>query len=154
MGESYPTEEELSIWELLALTRQTMFKARSKEIGIYGISSSRAYVLSAIDALKEKATPSKIARWHFREPHTISEVLTRMEKEGLVKKTRDLKKKSMVRIELTEKGRELEAISNERYSVHRIISSLNKEQRKQLKQCLQTLLDKSLKELGVSYEID
>lgn len=151
MNESSPTKGELSLWELLALTRQVMFKVRTKEVGVHGISATKGYILSAIDDLRGQATPSTIAQWHFREQHTISEVLTRMEKEGLVRKRRDLKKKSMVRIELTEKGRDLEHKSDKRYSVHRIMSSLNNEQRQQLKHCLQILLDSSLKELGVSH---
>ena len=142
------------LWELLARTRQVMFKARTTEIKKYNISATKAYVLSAIADLGEHATPSEIARWHYREQHTISEVLTRMEKEGLVTKKRDSKKKSIVRINLTEKGRELEHKSNERYSVHRIISSLNKEERRQLRCYLEKLLYSSLKELQVSREID
>jgi DNA-binding MarR family transcriptional regulator len=41
-----------------------------------------------------------------REPHTITKLLHRMEKVGLVTKTNDLEKKNMVGVSITEKGQQ------------------------------------------------
>ena len=153
MDRMTPTKEELSLWRLLALVRQAMLRSRMKEIAEYNVSPTKAYILSAIEDLGDKATPTRIAQWRLREPHSISEILSRMEKEGLVKRVRDLKNKSMVRIELTKKGQEIKSITSRRYPIHKIMSSLNKEQRQQLKQCLQILLEHSLKEIGITHEI-
>ena len=148
-----PTKEELSLWRLLALVRQAMLRSRTKELTEYNISPTKAYILSAIEDLGEKATPTRIAQWRLREPHSISEILSRMEKEGLVKRIRDMKNKSMVRIELTKKGQEIKSITSKRYPIHRIMRCLSSEQHEQLKDCLEVLLEQSLKESGVTHEI-
>ncbi len=108
MEERSPTKEELSLWRLLTLARQAMLEARTKELVECNVSPTKAYILSAVEELGDRATPTRIALlWRLREPHSISESLTRMENEGLVKRVKDLKNKSMVRIELTKKGREI-----------------------------------------------
>ena len=119
----------------------------------YNISASRGAVLFAIQAIGEEATPAEIARWLFREPHSISELLSRMERDGLVRRVKDLCRKNLVRIVLTEKGREVYHKSTKRELVCEIMSSLSEEERQQLRSCLQKLRDKALKELRIEHGI-
>jgi DNA-binding MarR family transcriptional regulator len=72
-----------------------------------------------------------------------------MEKEGLVRKTKDLERKNLIRVSLTEKGQQAYYQSSRLESVHRIMSSLSEEERQQLSSCLETLRDRALKELGM-----
>jgi len=96
-----------------------------------------------------KATVGEIARWTLREPHSVSELLSRMEKEGLVRKVKELGKKSGVRVVLTEKGREAYYKSTARESIYETMSSLSEEERQQLRSCLRKLRYKALTQLAV-----
>ncbi len=141
------------LWALLAQTRDVIFKARQKELHRYGISAIRSAALSAIQAIGGKATPAEISRWLFREPHSVSELLSRMEREGLVTKTKDLDRKNLVRIELTDKGYDAYYQSMTQESIYKIMSSLSYEECQQLMSCLRTLRDEALKELGIEPQV-
>ena len=88
---------------LLNQATDATLRARQKELDRYGISAAQAAVLFIIQAIGEKATPAEITRWLFREPHSVSGMLSRMEKQGLVRKVKDLDGKNLVRIAMTEK---------------------------------------------------
>jgi len=79
--------------------------------------------------------------------------LIKMEQEGLVTKSNDLPRKNQVRLELTDKGHEAYSQAAKRESVHKIMSSLSKEQYKQLKSILKILRDAALKEVGEKREL-
>ena len=143
---------DYNLWILLHQTTDAALRARQKELDQYSISVIEVGVLVVIQAIGEKATPSEISRRIFREPHTVSALLNRMEKRGLVRKTQDLDRKNMVRVSITEKGRQAYDKSTRRKSISKIISSLSKEERQQLRSCLQKLRNKAFKELIVEYK--
>ena len=130
---------------LLTQARDAMMKARRKELTRYHISPRQSAVLFYIQAIGNKATPAEISRGLFRESHSISEILGRMEKQGLLRKIRDLRRKNMVRVELTEKGREACNHSEKRASIDKIFSTLSNEERQQLRFYLERLRDKALR---------
>ena len=153
MKNSLFDDQDYNLWRLLGQTRQACFKARQKELAQYGISTRQAAVLFSIRAIGDKATPAEISRWLIREPHSVSELLTKMEKRGLVTKVKDLDRKNLVRVMLTDKGREAYHQSTKRESVHEILSCLSKEERQQLWSGLKALRDKAMKEIGIEYEM-
>ena len=126
-----------------------MLRAREKELSQYGISAKQAAVLNVIEVMGEGTTVGEISRWLYREPHSTSTQLTRMEKQGLITKVKERKRKPIVRVYITEKGREAYKNAIRREVVHRIIPSLSKEQRQQLAVCLEILRDKALEELAI-----
>lgn len=142
-------DQDGDLWKLLAQTRDAIFKARRKELHRYGITATQGAALFAIQAVGDKATPAEISRWLFREPNSISELLGRMEKQGLVRKTKNLDRKNLVRVELTEKGYQAYHRAIRQESIHKIMSSLSAEQRQILTSCLRTLRDEALGELGI-----
>jgi DNA-binding MarR family transcriptional regulator len=71
-----------------------------------------------------------------------------MEKDGLIKKVKDLDRRNLVRVALTEKGKEALRQSSKRESIHRIMSGLSQEERRQVKTSLQKLWNKAMEELG------
>ena len=78
----------------------------------------------------------------------MSEILNRMEKQGLVRKAKNLDRKNLVRVELAEKGIGAYNQSSRRESLHRIMSYLSDEERRQLNAILSTLRDRALREAG------
>ena len=138
-----------SAWVMLHQTRDAIFKVREKELKKYGISTTKASVLFNIQAIGYKATPSEIARHLLRESHSVSTILSRMEKQGLVRKVNDLDRKNMVRVYLTEKGQQVYHKATKRESICKIMSCLSDEECRQLISLLKKLRNKALKELGI-----
>ena len=143
-------------YDLSALLQQAsdaLYKAREKELYQYGVSPIGAMALFVIQTVGDKATPAEIARWLFREPHSVTGLVNRMVKEGLVRKARDLDKKNLVKVTLTEKGQQALHQSSESQSIQRILSSLSKEEKQQLGLLLEKLRDGAHKDLGISYKM-
>lgn len=142
-------DKDLNLWALLRLTEGAIFKARERELAQYGITVEQAAVCFYVLIIGNNATPAELSRWMLREPHTISGIIDRMERKGMVRKVKDLDRKNQIRVVLTEKGQQAYDQSTNREAIHNIISSLSEEKRKQLRSCLNTLRDKALKELGI-----
>ena len=144
--ESVDQDYDLGI--LMVQTQMILFKARQKELQQYNTAPRKALVLFYIQVIGDKATPAELARWLFLEPHTVSELLSRMEKEGLIKRVKDLEQKNRVRVVLTERGREAYCQSAKRESFHKIMSCLSEEEHRQLRLSLRKLRDGALKNIG------
>jgi DNA-binding MarR family transcriptional regulator len=130
-----------------------MSKAREKELGKLGVSCIQAAVLFNLQAIGDAATPAELSRRLVREPHTISGLLSRMEKQGLIRKAKDLPRKNMVRIEMTDKGKEIYDKSTQRLAMHEIMSILPENEKKELWTYLEKLRTRALKTLGKGYEL-
>jgi DNA-binding MarR family transcriptional regulator len=147
------TDKDYNLWVLLRQTRDAMAKARERELEKYGISSIQAAVLFTIKAIGPEATPAEISRRLVREPHSVSGLLNRMQKQGLIKRVKDLPKRNMVRVVMTQKGEEAYLQSTKRLSMHETISVLSDEERNQLWNSLEKLRDRAMKLAGIGYEL-
>jgi len=143
-------DQDYKLWVLLDQAEHAVSKAREKELSHYSITTVQAAVLFIIQAIGNEATPAEISRWLFRKSHSVSGLLSRMEKEGLVRKVKDLDRKNMVRVTLTEKGQQIYRQSNKRRFIRKIMSCLSEEEHQQLTSCLERLRNKAFKELGVN----
>jgi MarR family transcriptional regulator for hemolysin len=99
--------------------------------------------------MEGKATPAILSRNLFLERHSVSELITRMEEKGLVKKTRDLDRKNIVRIKITDKGRKMALKVIQLDFIRGIMSNLTEEQQEQLRTDLLVLLGAAQKEMGM-----
>jgi len=141
--------DEYNLWLLLQQTSDATVRARQKELDEFGISVVEVGVLEIIHL--NNTTPAKISRQIFREPHSVSALLNRMEKKGLLTKAKDLDRKNMVRVSITDKGRETYYKST-RNSIYRIMSPLSAQEQRQLGACLEKLRNKAFKELTVEHK--
>ena len=153
MNSMLSTDKDYNLWVLLRQTRDAMSKARERELEKYGISSIQAAVLFTIQAIGPDATPAEISRRLVREPHSVSGLLNRMQKQGLIRRIKDLPKRNMVRVVMTEKGKEAYRQSTKRLSMHETISALSEEDRIQLWNYLEKLRDRAMKLAGIGYEL-
>lgn len=144
----FTEDKDYELWVLLTQAREAMYKARQHELRRYNLSPRQSAVLFIIRAIGDKVTPAEISRWLLRESHSVSEIISRMEKQGLLKKARDLDRKNLVRIELTEKGSEAYNQAIKRESIHKIMPALSDEERRQFSSTLKTIRDRALKESG------
>ena len=145
-------DEYYRLWLLLSLTRSAIYKARHKKFGRY-MHPNQAAALVMIGRYDGKITPTLLANNLFLEPHSISELVDRMQKKGLVEKTKDKNKGHVVRISLTDQGKTLAAELVQMDFIRDLMSSLTAEQRQQLWTCLTVLFRTTLKELGVESDI-
>ena len=138
------------IWQ----TRDALFKARQKELRQFGVTISEASVLFFVSTIGPNVTPMKISQWLFREPQSVSELINRMRKKGLVLKTKDLKKKNMVRISLTEKGKEIYRHTiKTRFVIKDILNCLSDEEKKQLWGLLDKVRNCAVEDLNLKHKL-
>ncbi len=145
-------DEDQDLWLLLTHTRYAVFRAREKELQRYGVSPEQVGLLFVVQALGNKATPAALARHIIRQPHTVSALVDRMARRGLVKKVKDLDRKNLVRVVMTEKGKKTYELSTKRGPIHRIMATLNEDEKKEFREYLARLLSKARKEIGLDRE--
>jgi DNA-binding MarR family transcriptional regulator len=141
------------LWILFSQTWDAISRARDRELLSKDISERRAALLFIIQLIGHDATPVKISRYLFREPNSISELLDRMEGQGLIKKVKDLDRKNQVRIELTKQGHEYYQTSIVPKNIPEIMSVLTEEERKLFLSALIKLRKAAIKHIGIHYEV-
>jgi len=147
-NKSFIEDEDFRLWILLRQSRDAIRKVRARELSQYGITAGQAATLFVIRAIGEDVTPAEISRWRLQERHSITAILNRMEKDGLIIKTKDLPRKNQVRVSLTPKGEKVCEQAVKRESIHKILSCLSEEERDQLTSYLGRLRTKALQDLG------
>ena len=153
MQDASDVDKDYELWVLFHQTCDAMARAREAELRESGISRIKAAALFVIKTLKVPATPAEISRWLFREPHTVSGLLDRMQKQGLVRKVKDLERKNLVRVVITEKGEEVYQQSREMKVIRKILSCLSTKERDNVKPCLEALRNKALEEVRVGHRL-
>ena len=77
------------LWAVLHQARDASHKAREREVAKYGISAVQSAVLFVISANGGRTNSLTISQWLLRELHTTSNILSRMEKMGLITKEKN-----------------------------------------------------------------
>jgi MarR family transcriptional regulator for hemolysin len=147
MNNKVKKDIDYTIWVLLNQARDTVLKVRGNELNQYGLSVVEGHTLFTIQDLGGKATPAQISRRIYREHNTLTALLSRMEKKGLITKTRDANRKNMWRVDLTEKGKNIYLQSIKRESIHTVMSTLSEKELLQLETYLRKIRDYALKQL-------
>jgi DNA-binding MarR family transcriptional regulator len=146
------SDADHDLWMLLTHTRYAIYRAREKELHRYGVSPEQVGVLFIVQVLGNRATPSEIARYILRQPHTVSALIERMAEKGLVKKMHDLDRKNLVRVSMTEKGQKIYDVSTKRGPIHRILGLLSATERANFQKTLEKLQAQARKEIGLDHE--
>jgi DNA-binding MarR family transcriptional regulator len=146
----FSDEDEFhNLYQVFDRARYLTFRAREKELQRYGLTPEQAQVLFIVQAIKDKATPAEISRFLIRTPYSVSAMVDRMAKKGLVKRVKDLERKNMVRVAITKKGREAYEITTKRGPIRRILSVLDENERRQFQEYLDRIMEKAKEELGL-----
>ncbi|MBT3363761.1 MAG: MarR family transcriptional regulator [Chloroflexi bacterium] len=138
------SEEYYDLWVLLQQAHYIIGRLREAELKELNLSMTQAKVLAVIESLDSPATPAEIARHVLRAPHTVSELISRMAARGLVRKVKDLGRKNMVRIEITEKGLQIYGQSKRMKYISEVVSELPAMDRKTLDSYLTKLRNLAL----------
>jgi DNA-binding MarR family transcriptional regulator len=135
------------LFSLLRQTADSVLKAREAELKKYNLSPEQAAALVCIRSLDNKATPAELSRWLFRKRNSITILLNRMHKLGLIGKRVNKDRKNSITIRLTKKGYDAYLKSIEFRAFRSIIEVLPEEKQKQLWKLLQTVRLKVFKDL-------
>jgi len=146
--EANPFEWEFKLWVMLEQAHAAVFAAREQDLAQYKLSPMKAAALYIIQSIGTEATPAEIARWILRKPHTVSGLLDRMEKDGLITKTKNLPKKNLVRVTITEKGKRALRQSFKRESLGRTFAAVPASERSKLYTQLEKIRNKGIKLSG------
>jgi DNA-binding MarR family transcriptional regulator len=106
MAAKYEKENTvLSLWFLLSRVGDQLNRCYDVVFSKYGITAEQSRVLAAIE-LRGPLRPVDMASMSERAPNSMSMLVDRMVKAGLVRRTRDRKDRRAVFVSLTNKGRE------------------------------------------------
>lgn len=131
-------------WATLFRTATVVQRARELELAPLGISTIQAGVLYVLAVADRPPTPSQLARVLYREPHSMSALVNRMEKQGLIEKSEDPQQSNLVRVSLSKKGQEtFEAQWNKKLT-NNITACLSEEELSALENSLQKMHDRAI----------
>jgi len=106
MTVNYESEKTvLRLWLLLPRVGDALALCQDSVFGKYGITTEQWRVLACIKS-RGPLRPSDIAWMLERSPNSISMLVDRMVKAGLVRRTRDRKDRRTVWVNMTDKGKE------------------------------------------------
>ena len=135
---------------LIRQVSNLLCKYRNKELSRFKMTTVKAGVLAAVKTFKSPPTIGEIARSIYRGQNTVSLLIKRMEKDGLVEKENDQKKRTKRRIMITDKGEEVYQRLIESRGVHnKIVSCLSDAELDKLIASLRVLRSKAGEELGM-----
>ncbi|MFO8102385.1 MAG: MarR family transcriptional regulator [Dehalococcoidia bacterium] len=140
---------EYNMFMLIGLTLNAIFNARHNQVKNLGLTPAEFHLLLLVSELGGTATPGKIAQWMMRKPPTISGLLNRMEKSGLVVRRGYRNNKKLRKVIITPKGQEaLAHLSNEKDILNIIVNSLSKAEYERLWAMLEKLRETALSLAG------
>ena len=141
----------LTTWLLLARTWSAMYKAEERQLAKVGLTPEQVDVLRLSRDYPIPLTPAEISRSLFRESQSVAGLLSRMEREGLVKRVPKRKGRPFTQVQLTAKGEELCPRGTEAATtlVAKIMACLSAEELEQLQKLLGKLRHNALEELHI-----
>ena len=150
MAQQIKADKDYTLLTSLLQVADLFVKIRERELLPQNLSATAAEILFLVEAMGKDVTPAKITRMLLREPHSISGILIRMEKHGLLKRTKNMERKNLIRITLTARGENALKQAMKKSGTTHVLSKLTEEQRSKLKQSLSVLKEAGMKELHLS----
>ncbi|MFO7997029.1 MAG: MarR family winged helix-turn-helix transcriptional regulator [Dehalococcoidia bacterium] len=147
MPEEFDAESlSLKAWMLLHRTRDLFFRCEDQVVAGFGLTAEQYSVLLAIEYLDAPVRATDVGRWLERKVNSVSMIVDRMVKAGLVTRERDLPDRRAVRLVITGKGdRAFKAATPAVWRlIEEIMSQLSNEDSLTLVRLLQTLREKAL----------
>jgi DNA-binding MarR family transcriptional regulator len=95
----------LRLWRQVYQTYTLLKQCEDQVIGEHGLTTEQYAVLVSIDYLGAPARVTDIARWLERSTNSVSMIVDRMVKAGLVKRVRDKRDRRVVNVTSTSKGK-------------------------------------------------
>jgi DNA-binding MarR family transcriptional regulator len=146
----------LKSWSLLHRVRDVFMRCEDERFGPYGVTSEQYGVLVTLKYIGESARPTDIARWLGRSPNSISMMVDRMVKAGLVRRIRSKKDRREVRVIMTSKAESALRPATEAglEFIQEVMSPLLDEELATLVQLLEIIRHRGVRSLNEEVTID
>jgi DNA-binding MarR family transcriptional regulator len=144
-------DPEINLYILLDQTRDLVTNAVELELKHLRMTQPQVKVLTMLSREDRPVTLDELANWTLKEFNSVSTLINRMEKKGLVRKIKkdgDLK----TYIALTEKGSDLYHSQVTERSIHLIFNELSQEEKKQLKDLLMKVRNTTRELMGLDFK--
>ena len=144
-----PIDPEFQLWRILDHTRFMIARAREKELARFGLTPEQSHVLDILVGHGGSVTINDIVAVTQRQHHSISTLVSRMVRQGLVTKKKDPDDLRKWVVSITAQG---ERVFRDltRDAIHRIISCLPEQNRSTFKEDLLCLLKRAYEVLGLN----
>jgi len=131
----------LRLWLLLHRVRDILTLCEDSIFGQYGITTEQFAVLAAVRSRGGSLRPTDLASILERSPNSVSMLVDRMVKAGLVKRTRDRIDRRVVHVTLTSKGTKAveQAIPEGWDFIQKILSPISDKDKHTLVNLLETI---------------
>jgi DNA-binding MarR family transcriptional regulator len=142
MAWNYQSENTvLRVWLLLHRVRDSLALCEDSMLAEYGITMEQFGVLAAVRSRGGSLRPTDLALILERSPNSISMLVDRMVKAGLVKRTRDRIDRRVVNVTLTDKGKKAvePAVAAGWEFIQKILSPVSDKDRHALAALLETI---------------
>ena len=146
-----PADEDFRLWKFLDRTTHVILRSRELELASFGLTQEQAFVLDIISVNGGLTTIGVIADTTLRRHHTISALIDRMAKRGLVEKKRSRNNWRQYDISMTKSGQEL-FHKTTRKSIETVFSTLSRENKQELSSLLRRLLSKGYQLTGREWD--
>jgi DNA-binding MarR family transcriptional regulator len=144
-------DPEINLYILLDQTRDLVTNAVELELKHLRMTQPQVKVLTMLSREDRPVTLDELANWTLKEFNSVSTLINRMEKKGLVRKIKkdgDLK----TYIALSEKGSDLYHRQVTERSIHLIFNELLQEEKKQLKDLLMKVRNTTRELMGLDFK--
>jgi DNA-binding MarR family transcriptional regulator len=137
------------IWGVFVKIQKLIARERDIELTRYGISPEQSHILHHLHDQGGSSTLNLIASFSLVSHNAASLMVRRMEKQGLVDRTKTQNSKQF-RVSITQKGRDV-FDKMPKISVEMTFSTLTLEEKRQFLICLKKLEERARKLLGMDY---
>jgi len=137
-------------WVLLRQTYNLILKCEDRVFGEHGLTTEQHAVLMVIKHIDGPVRPTDVARWLDRSVNSVSMIIDRMVKAGLVRRVRDRKDRRTVFLNITSKAENAYVMATVAGwgLIQEILSPLSDKDKLTLIRLLETLRDKTYDYLG------
>jgi DNA-binding MarR family transcriptional regulator len=133
------------LWGLFFTSQSAVGRLRTLELASIGVTPEQSGVLQLLAGNKGKSSIAEMADAWLRQKNSVSTLINRMSKQGLVEKIKIPKQKDL-EIEITRKGRELYyKINNTSKVFDMAFADLSREDKKRFAHYLELVLARSRK---------
>jgi DNA-binding MarR family transcriptional regulator len=138
------------VWLALRQIHNLVSRCEDQVFAEHGITTEQHSVLMVVKHIDGPVRPTDIARWLDRSVNSVSMIIDRMVKAGLVKRVRDRKDRRTVFVTLTSKAEKAYVLATVAgwELIQDILSPLSDEDKRALIKLLETLRDKTYDYLG------
>ena len=146
----------LRLWFLMHREYRLLVNCEDQIYGKKGLTMEQFSVLAAVKYIGHPARPSDIAKWLGRSGNTVSMIIDRMVKAGLVKRTRDRIDRRVVNVTTTSKAENSFklAIPASWEFIQKIMLPLSQADRQALARLLETIRYETLSYLNPGQDME